>query len=556
MSKKEIKHNNKSINSFEINANISNKKKELSNNLTTLYSDTIEIEINGKKIINTSDLAINATIKYFVMGNNGCGKTTLLKYVYEKIKDKIDILMIEQDIDISDNSLTIENFILYADKDLYENYKIMKELELKEELNDSENNLYNNAAQYCYQKGWDKYEAESKRILNGLGFLNKDLNIKILSGGWRMRLALGKALLRQPDVLILDEPTNHLDLNAVIWLTDYLKGYKKTLIVITHQVAFVNSLADVIWYIGNPELKNNNSNSLYTIQGTYDKLLKFIDNTQKEAQNKYDKFQKRIEEMKKKSTPKKDIEDFIKKNNVQRPPKPYIVNITFDNVKQLSTKNIIEFRNVSFGFNSDNFIFNNIEISLDMGTRMILVGENGVGKTTFLKLASLQLQPTYGSIYYDERIRIGYYNQQIIDTLPLNLTPIEYLQTLNTQLTVSDCRAILGKLGLKKTDIIDPPMNIINNLSGGQKARVSFAKLQMSNPHLILLDEPTNHLDLESIDGLIRGINEFNGGIVIITHDIYLIENIDNANIFNVYDKNIEKFKGDFDDYCQFILNK
>jgi ATP-binding cassette subfamily F protein 1 len=530
--------------------NVNNKSNK---DLTTIYSDIIEIEINGKKIINSSNISINSSIKYFVMGNNGCGKTTLLKHIYNKIYDKIDVLMIEQDIELSGIDQTAEDFILYADEELYENIKQMRILEKKEELTDEESDLYNKYAQFCYQKNWDKYDAESKKILNGLGFYDINVNVSILSGGWRMRLALGKALLRKPDLLILDEPTNHLDLNAVIWLTDYLKEYRKTLIVITHQIAFVNSLSDVIWYIGNPELKNGNS--IYTINGGYDKLLKFIENTEKETTKNYEKFQKRIEELKKKSTPKKEIEEFIKKNNVNRPPKPYIVNITFDNVVQLSTKNIIEFRNATFGFNNKE-IYNNLEISLGMGTRMILVGENGVGKTTFLKLASLELEPTNGTIYYDNRIRVGYYNQQILESLPIEINSIEYLQELNNELSISDCRAILGKLGLKKTELVDLPMNKIKNLSGGQKARVSFAKLQMCNPHLILLDEPTNHLDIESIDGLIKGINNFNGGIVVITHDIYLIENIENAVIYNVVNKNIEKFNGDFENYCDYILDK
>jgi len=526
----------------------------MNKNLTTLYSKSINIEINGKQIINESDIIINSTIKYFVMGYNGCGKTTLLKYIYEDIKENYDILMIEQDIEINDSEQTVEDFILYSDKELYENIKKMRELETYEELTDEQNDLYNTLSEYCCQKEFDRYEAESKKILHGLGFNDPLKKVNILSGGWRMRLALGKALLRKPTILILDEPTNHLDINAVIWLTDYLRSYPKTLIVITHQISFVNSIADVIWYIGNPELKYKNGNSIYTIQGKYDKLLKVIDNFNKENKNKYDKFQKKIEEMKKKSTAKKEMEEFIKKNNVARPPKEYIVNITFDNVVQLSTKNIIEFRNVSFQYN-EKLIYKNIDISLGMGTRMIIVGENGVGKTTFLKLASLELQPTDGIVYYDERLRVGYYNQQIIDSLPLDLTSIEYLQQINEKLSINECRAILGKLGLKKTDLVDLPMNKIRNLSGGQKARVSFAKLQMYNPHLILLDEPTNHLDIESIDGLIKGINEFNGGIVIITHDIYLIENIENSVLYNVINNNIEKFNGEFDDYCEYVLS-
>lgn len=190
-----------------------------------------------------------------------------------------------------------------------------------------------------------------------------------------------------------------------------------------------------------------------------------------------------------------------------------------------------------------------------MGSRIILVGDNGVGKTTFFKLASEIIKPTLGNINYDNRLRVGYYNQQVVENLPLKLNPIEYLKNINSKLDEGSCRCILGKLGIKRTDSLDLPKNIIENLSGGQKARVSFAQVQMLNPHLILLDEPTNHLDIESIEGLISGINEFNGGIVIITHDMYLIESIENAEIYEVKNKNIIKFNGNFDEYCDKIIS-
>lgn len=520
-------------------------------NTRTIYSDFIEIYINGKPIISSSKIIINTGVKYFVMGNNGVGKTTLLKHIYNQIYDREDILMIDQDIELENINQTIEEFILYADIELYERIKKMLELE-KKEMTDEEFILYNQYAEYCYQKNSDKYIAEAKKILYGLGFRDFSIKVSILSGGWRMRLALGKALLRKPDILILDEPTNHLDLHAVIWLTDYLKIYSKTLIIISHQIAFVNDLSEIILYVGNPELKI--SNSVYTIKGTYDKLLQFLETIKKENIKNYDKFQNKIQELKNKSTPKIKIDEFIKKNNVIRPPKPYKVNIIFDEVVQFSKKNIIELKNITFRYNN-NEIYKNLELSLDMGTRMILVGENGTGKTTFLKLISLELKPTEGYIYYDERIRIGYYNQQILENLPIELTPIEYLQELNSKLTISDCRNILGKISIKKTDLGDLPMTKIKYLSGGQKARVSFAKLQLSNAHLILLDEPTNHLDIESIDGLIEGINSFNGGVVIITHDIYFIENIKNYVLYNIYNKNIKPFQGDIMNYCQYILN-
>lgn len=540
---------------FDINtnikkmSNISNISNTL-NSLTTLYSDDLEVIVGGKTLISTSNITINSGQKYFVLGQNGIGKTSLLKQIYSNLNDNSDILMLDQDIQLESTTQTIQEFILGADRTLYESKKRMDQLEMLDEMDDIESVEYENLSEIIMGKEWDKYESESKRIINGLGFNNPNLSVSILSGGKRMILAIGKALLRKPEILILDEPTNHLDLDVVIWLTNYLEGYKKTLIIITHQIGLVNSLADVIWYIGNPELTGN---KVYTIRGHYDKLIQFLEDKDKETNKNYDKFNKKVEEMRKKSTPKKDVEEFIKKNGVPRPPKPYNVNITFDNVVELSTRNIIEFREVNFGYSDCIPIYKNLNITLGMGSRIVLVGPNGCGKTTFFKLASSDISPTDGYILSDERLRVGYYNQQIIDHLPLELNSIEYLQSLNTKLSTSECRSILGKLGIKKQDNLDLPTNKIGDLSGGQKARVSFGSVQMSNPHLILLDEPTNHLDLESIEGLIKGINEFNGGIVIITHDMYLIESITNADIYQVTSSNIVKFMGDFEEYCKYI---
>ena len=527
--------------------------------MNTFYSSKDDIIINGKILINESEIIINSQTKYFIIGNNGCGKTTLLNFLYKKLYKTNNILMIEQDIKIENDNQEINDFILNADIELYSKYKIMKLLEEKDELTDNEIDIYNNISEYVYSKKWDEYEAESKKILCGLGFVDNIQNVSLLSGGWRMRLALGKALLMKPSILMLDEPTNHLDLDAVIWLTDYLATYKNTLIVITHQINFVNRIADVTWYIGNPELTGN---KLYTIRGGYNNVEKTLEQLTNETINKYDKFKKQIDVMKKKSIPKKDVEEFIKNNNVLRPPKKYIVNIDFDDVYKLSNQNIIEFKDVSFNYNLKP-IFNNINLTLKMDSRIILVGSNGVGKTTLFKLIASSssintlntpIYPQNGIIINDERLRVGYYYQQIIDNLDLEKTPIEYLQILNPKLDINECRCILGKLGIKKTDLIDLPNTKINNLSGGQKARVSFSTIQITNPHLILLDEPSNHLDIESMNGLINGINNFNGGVVIITHDMYLIESIKNANIYQVIDNNIIQFKGDFNEYCDYVL--
>ena len=551
----EQKSQTKSQYKFDLNNNskITDFTNNMPSNLTTLYSEDIEVLIGGKTLISTSNITINSGLKYFVLGSNGIGKTTLLKQIYLNLMGKNDVLMLDQDIQLESVEQTISQFILDADSELYKAKKRMDELEQKEEINDDKNNEYLELSKIVYQKEWDKYEAESKRIINGLGFIDSSIPVSILSGGKRMILAIGKALLRKPEILMLDEPTNHLDLDVVIWLTNYLAGYKKTLIIITHQIGLVNSLSDIIWYIGNPELTGN---KVYTIRGCYDKLCKLLEDKEKETNKIYEKFSKRVEELKKKSTPKKDVDEFIKKEGIPRPPKPYVVNITFDNVIELSTKNIIEFKEVRFGYSSSSPIYTKLNISLGMGSRMILVGHNGCGKTTFFKLASGQIKPNEGYVIADERLRVGYYNQHIMDHLPLELNSIEYLQSLNPKLDTNQCRTILGKLGIKKTDNLDLPTNKICNLSGGQKARISFSCVQMSNPHLILLDEPTNHLDLESIEGLIKGINDFNGGVVIITHDMYLIESIERADIYQVKSHDIVKFSGDFEEYCESIISK
>ena len=553
--KQEKKNGKSSQYKFDLNSNskTTNSMGNISNNLTTLYAEVVEVLIGGKTLISSSNITINSGLKYFVLGSNGIGKTTLLKQIYSNLIGEMDVLMLDQDIQLETTEQTISQFILGADTQLYNAKKRMDELEQKEEMDDNENNEYLGLSEIIYQKEWDKYEAESNRIINGLGFSDSSIPVSILSGGKRMILAIGKALLRKPEILMLDEPTNHLDLDVVIWLTDYLAGYKKTLVIITHQIGLVNSLADVIWYVGNPELTGN---KVYTIRGHYDRLSKFLEDKEKETCKTYEKFSKRVDELRKKSTPKKDVEEFIKKEGVPRPPKPYTVNITFDNVVELSTKNIIEFKEVAFGYPNSNPIYTKLDISLGMGSRMILVGPNGCGKTTFFKLASGQIKPNDGYVIADERLRVGYYNQQIVDHLPLNLNSIEYLQSLNPKLNINQCRTILGKLGIKKVDNLDLPTNKIGNLSGGQKARVSFGGVQMSNPHLILLDEPTNHLDLESIEGLIKGINDFNGGVVIITHDMYLIESIERADIYQVKSSDIIKFPGDFEEYCEMITNK
>jgi ATPase subunit of ABC transporter with duplicated ATPase domains len=189
-----------------------------------------------------------------------------------------------------------------------------------------------------------------------------------------------------------------------------------------------------------------------------------------------------------------------------------------------------------------------------MSSRYVLVGHNGSGKTTFFKLCAGLLKPSAGEVIRDTRVRIGWFHQQLVDTLPLDLTPIEYLKKIENKLDDDKCRMYLSKIGLKKQDMFDPCTTPIDELSGGQKSRVAFSAIQVKEPNIILMDEPTNHLDIESIEGLIKGINEYNGGILLITHDIHLIKSINDVTLYQLDNSFIKHFNGDFEEYVNYTL--
>lgn len=555
--KKESKKENKKESKKQLmKENKKNNRNEIDQGKTNLYVKDVELIVGGKILINESNIVINTNTKYFIMGSNGIGKSSLVKHIYEELQNKEDILMIDQHVKIEENE-TVLNFTLKANKELYDKQIRFEELEKKEELTDQEMNLYEELSEYLITNEWDKYSAEAKKILHGMGFNDLNINTNILSGGWRVRASITRALLKKPKILILDEPSNHLDLDANIWLTNYLETYPETLIVITHQIDLVNSVSNIVWYVGNIDLTGN---KVHVIRGNYNNVLKKLESTQKELEKNYDKFQKEIKGMRNKSKPKKEVDEYIKKNSTPRPPKEYKVKIEFENIPSPGSDKIIQFNDVTFGYDPDinKKIFRNINLTISTDSRIVIVGPNGAGKTTFFNLCANLIQPDEGYIIKDERLRVGYFNQNVADSLPENTTPIEYLKSINGSLQDGDCRAILGKIGIKKTENgYDLPNTLIRDLSGGQKSRVSIASaIQLKKPHLIMLDEISNHLDIESIEGLIEGINAFNSAVVLITHDIYLIKNINNAVLYEVNkeEKNIIKFNGDFDDYVDKIV--
>lgn len=397
----------------------------------------------------------------------------------------------------------------------------------------------------------DAYGAEARAaaILAGLSF-DKAMQArptKTFSGGWRMRVALARALFVEPDILLLDEPTNHLDLHAVLWLQDYLLKWPKTLIVVSHAREFLNEVCTDIVHL--------HSRTLTAYRGNFDNFEKTQaermrnakaaaesqDMRRKHMQAFIDKFRYNAKRASLVQSRIKALERLADVALVEDDPS-YL--FCFPTPPDAVSPPILSFTDVAFGYPGGPTLFHNLNFGLDLESRFAIVGPNGIGKSTLLGLISGALQPTQGHVYRNPKVRLATFSQHHVDGLDLALTPLQYLAKTFPSAKEPEFRSHLSSFGVGQ----ELASQAMYTLSGGQKSRVALSKITWSKPHLLLLDEPSNHLDLAAVDALIEGLALFKGGVLMVSHDQHLIESTVDE-LWAVEGGTVHAFHGSFEDY-------
>lgn len=534
------------------------KQKTAHSNAKDINVKNVTISFHGSNLIEDTDFSLNYGNRYGFIGPNGSGKSTIMKAVASRsipIPENIDIFFLDQEYPSTD--ITAIEAV----------YKVDEQKELLEKEADKINDIISDSSEeeqeqlterlnYIYER-LDKLDSSTAefraaKILHGLGFTPamQKKPTKEFSGGWRMRVALARALFLQPMCLILDGPTSHLDMEAVFWLEDYLSNWKKILFFVSHSQDFMNEVCTNIIRL-NPHTKK-----LEYFTGNYDSYEREKQIRFEEQQRKYDSEQKDIAELKNfiarfgHGTEKMVRQSQSREKLLQKKleegltPKPVNDNewdFSFPDPGQLPSP-VLMIQDVSFAYPGCEPLYRNLDSGIDLQSRVALVGPNGAGKTTFVKLMCGELQPTKGSIRPHSHLKIAKFTQHFEDVLDLEKSALSFIMELYPKefSKVEPARSWLGRYGC-----VDKQQSMpIKQLSDGQKARIVFAKLAMDKPHLLFLDEPTNSLDVESIDSLAKMINNFKGGLVLVSHDMRLISQVAKE-IWICNNKQVKKYNGD-----------
>lgn len=515
-------------------------------------------------IIKSCSFNIEDHEKAAIVGINGAGKSTLLKIItgiepadtglVTLAKDKTLGYLAQQqnlgsDNTIYDELLSVKQYILDMEKELRSIEKRMNTAD-GDELENLMKKYSDLNHRFEMENGY-AYKSEITGVLKGLGFSEEDftLNVNTLSGGQKTRVALGRLLLAKPDIILLDEPTNHLDMESIRWLENYLLNYNGAVLIVAHDRYFLDKIVSKIIELDNGVATVFSGN--YTDYATKKAILRNMKlkeylNQQREIKHQEDVITKLKQFNREKSIKRAESREKML-DKIEIVDKPQELNDKM-NIKLepnvVSGNDVLTISGLSKSFD-DITLFDNIDIEIKRGERVALIGNNGTGKTTILKLINGIIEPDSGSIYLGAKVNIGYYDQEH-HVLDPDKTIFDEIRDAYPDLNNTQIRNTLAAFLFTNEDVF----KYIRDLSGGEKGRVSLAKLMLSNANFLILDEPTNHLDIVSKEILENALNNYTGTVLFVSHDRYFI-NAAATRIIELSNKTVVNYIGNYDYYLE-----
>ena len=514
---------------------------------------SLQIRRGTRVLLDNATATINPGQKVGLVGKNGCGKSTLLSLLKNEMSadggsfsypGTWQLAWVNQETPALPQPAM--EYVIDGDRE----YR-----HLESELNQANERNDGHAIATVHGKldAIDAWTIRSRAasLLHGLGFSNEQLErpVSDFSGGWRMRLNLAQALICRSDLLLLDEPTNHLDLDAVIWLEKWLKSYQGTLILISHDRDFLDPVVDKIIHI--------EQQTMFEYTGNYSSFERQRATRLAQQQSMYESQQQRvahlqsfIDRFKAKASKAKQAQSRVKMLERMELIAPAHVDNPFHfsfRAPESLPNPLLKMEKVSAGY-GERTILDSIKLNLVPGSRIGLLGRNGAGKSTLIKLLAGELMPVSGEIGLAKGIKLGYFAQHQLEFLRADESPLQHLARIAPRELEQQLRDYLGGFGFQGDKVTE----ITERFSGGEKARLVLALIVWQRPNLLLLDEPTNHLDLDMRQALTEALIEFEGALVVVSHDRHLLRSTTD-DLYLVHDGKVEPFDGDLEDYQQWL---
>ncbi|GEA61443.1 ABC transporter ATP-binding protein [Vibrio comitans] len=516
----------------------------------------IQLLRGGKALLQDASATIHPGDKVGLVGKNGCGKSTLFALMKDELSIDAgdfkqpkhwELAWVAQETPALER--TAIEYVIDGDRE----YRQLEADLVQAEKDDNGNKVAELHGKIETIGGYS-IRARAAELLDGLGFSQAQMewNLTQFSGGWRMRLNLAQALLCRSDLLLLDEPTNHLDLDAVMWLERWLQSYRGTLVLISHDRDFLDPVVGRIIHIENQALNEYTGNySSFETQRAQKLVLQQA--MYQKQQKQMTHMQSYIDRFRYKASKARQAQSRIKalEKMEQVLPAQFDNPFSFEFREPTALPNpIVMMDQVSAGYD-DTLILDKIRLNLVPGSRIGLLGRNGAGKSTLIKLLSGELASKSGELTYSQGVKIGYFAQHQLETLHPEETPLQHLMQIAPNHTEQQLRDYLGSFGFQGEKALDK----VAPFSGGEKARLVLALLVWQKPNLLLLDEPTNHLDLDMRQALTLALQTFEGAMVIVSHDRYLLR-ATTDDLYLVHDKQVEPFDGDLSDYYKWLTEQ